>query len=66
LKFCFYTFTAQTLYVDPAADDQIHHLTDAAGDRISNGTVGDSICLLAADNTYWLPSGEVGTWTDAN
>lgn len=66
LWYCFYTFAAQTFYVDPATGDQIHTLTNAAGDRISNATAGDSICLHAVDTTYWIPMQEVGTWADAD
>lgn len=66
LNYCFYVGAAQTLAVDPATGDQIGSLTNAAGDKITNGTVGGSLCLVAADNTSWLPLGIVGTWADAN
>jgi len=66
LNYCFYTFAAQEIAIDPATGDQIHHLTNAAGDTITNSTAGDSICLLAVDATYWIPLQEEGTWADGN
>lgn len=65
-RYCFYVYEAQTLYVDAASGDQIHALTNAAGDRISNAAAGSAICLTAIDSTYWVASGTVGTWADAN
>jgi len=66
LNYCFYVYTGQAIYIDPATGDQIHHLTNATGDRITDNTIGDSICLTAVDTTYWVPTQEVGTWTDAD
>jgi hypothetical protein len=67
LNYCFYVSAAYTVNVDTASGDQIHHLTNAAGDRIQNaGTAGDSVCLVASDTTYWNPLGEIGTWSDAD
>jgi len=67
LNFCFYVYAAYTVNVDVASGDQTHHLTNAAGDRIQNtGTAGDSVCLMGADATYWIPTQEIGTWSDAN
>jgi hypothetical protein len=66
LNFCFYTGAAQTLYIDPAGTNQISHLTNAGGDRISNATAGDSVCLVGISTSAWIPLGEVGTWADAN
>ena len=63
---CFYVVAAQTFYVDPASGDQVHVLTNAAGDRISSATPGDSICLVAFDHTNWAALSKVGTWADAN
>lgn len=65
-RYCFYVFAAQNLYIDTATGDQIYVLTNAAGDRILNSTAGSSICLTAINDTYWVASGTVGTWTDAN
>ena len=65
-NFCFYVAAAQSLYVDPAAGDQIAGLTNAAGDRIATNTPGHSVCLLALDNTTWAAYATAGTWVDAD
>ena len=60
-------YDGDDVYIDPAAADQIHVLTNSAGDRISNTTSGDSVCLIAADGTYWIViPASTGTWADAN
>jgi len=67
LNYCFYVADAYTMTIDPDDADQVHHLTNAAGDRLQNtGTAGDSVCLTAVDGTYWVPTGEEGTWSDAD
>lgn len=67
LNFCVYVYAAQNLNVDVQTGDQIHHLTDSAGDKIQNtGTIGDSVCLVGVDGTFWVPVHETGTWSDAN
>jgi hypothetical protein len=66
LTYCLFNGDGNDVYIDPASGDQIHTLTNAAGDRVSNTTVGDSICLVALDGTYWLALERVGTWADAD
>jgi hypothetical protein len=66
LQVCAYVAAAQALNLDPATGDKIEALTDTAGDKIANSTVGSYICLLAADATNWQPLERVGTWADAN
>lgn len=67
LGYCFYVADAYTVTIDPASGDQVHHLTNSAGDRLQNtGTAGDSVCLTSVDGTYWVPTQEVGTWSDAD
>jgi hypothetical protein len=66
LHFCLYTYAAQSFEINPDDADQIHHLTDAAGDAVRNGTAGDKICIIAIDATNWVPIEEHGTWTDVN
>jgi hypothetical protein len=67
LRYCLYVAEAYTITVELDDADQIHHLTDAAGDRLQNaGTAGDSVCLSAIDTTEWAPTGEVGTWSDVD
>jgi hypothetical protein len=65
--YCFYVSDAFTMTIAPDGADQVHHLTNSAGDRLQNdGTAGDSVCLAAVDDTYWVPLQEVGTWSDAD
>ena len=67
LNYCIYVSETYTVNVDAASGDQIHHLTNAAGDRVQNaGTTGDSICIRGIDAMYWVPLGEHGTWSDAD
>jgi hypothetical protein len=66
LDLCFYVFAAQTVAIDPAAGDQIHALTDAAGDRVQNNAAGSYLCLLALDATNWIAHSRNGTWSDGN
>jgi hypothetical protein len=63
---CFYVAAAQTVYIDPAGASQILALTNAGGDRISNGTPGDAVCLLGLSSTQWGAVSVSGTWADAN
>jgi hypothetical protein len=67
LYYCFYVYAAYAITIEIDDADQVYHLTNAAGDRLQNaGTVGDNICLWSNGITYWLPMGEIGTWSDAN
>lgn len=66
LNYCAYVAAAQVLTVDPATDDQILALTNAAGDKITNSTIGSSVCLTALDDTNWAAITPQGTWADAN
>lgn len=67
LNYCFYVGAAYTVTIELDGSDQVHHLTNAAGDRVQNaGTAGDSLCIQAIDATYWVPVHETGTWADAN
>lgn len=67
LNNCVYVFDAYTVTVKPGGSDQIHALTDAAGNRIQNtGTAGDYVCFEAIDSTYWAPLPREGTWSDIN
>lgn len=66
LHYGFYTHTAVKWGIDPASGDTIHHLTDSAGDEITNATEGDSIWLVAIDANTWAPLQEIGTWTDSD
>jgi hypothetical protein len=67
LSYGFYVYEAQTITIQPATGDQVHHLTNATADRLQNaGTAGDSIWLVAIDGEFWIPLQETGTWSDAN
>ncbi len=64
---CFAVITAQALTINPAdSPDQILALTNAAGDAISNATIGNNICLMAVAADAIIPINIYGTWTDAN
>lgn len=66
-RYCFYVYSAYTMTIVPFAGDQIHALTNAAGDRVQNvGTLGDSLCLLNITSADWVPMQEVGTWSDVD
>jgi hypothetical protein len=66
LSYCLYNYAGDNLYLDVQTGDQIHVLTNATGNKVSNSTAGDSICLLAVDTTYWIATSRTGTWTDAD
>jgi hypothetical protein len=67
LQYCVYVHAAYTMTLKLNNTDQIHHLTNSAGDRLQNaGTAGDSVCLLALDDAAWIPLQETGTWSDAD
>ena len=67
LSYCIVNFTG---------DDQVIDFTDSAdvalnevnspGDRVTNTTVYDNICLTAIDATNWSTISSVGTWADGN
>jgi hypothetical protein len=58
---------AEDVDIDPQTGDQILVLTDEAGDAItSSETIGDTVELVALDDTNWLPIRIVRTWTNAN
>lgn len=62
----FVTLNGSNFDVDPDAADQILVQTDAAGDKIRNATVGNSITLQAVSASQWAVVGILGTWADAN
>jgi hypothetical protein len=67
LHYCIVNFTG---------DDQVIAFTDATdvalnevnspGDRVTNTTVYDNICLTAIDTTNWVTLSSVGTWADGD
>ncbi len=64
----FLVTAAYTMSVDVDDADRIRPTCNAVGDQIqSAGTVGNNLCLMAADATNVVTFGkEVGTWNDAN
>jgi hypothetical protein len=66
LNYCIFNGDGNDIVIAPDSSDQIHTLTNAAGDRLTNTTVGDSICLVAIDGVYWAALERVGTWSDGN
>lgn len=65
-RYTFITANASNFDVDPDAADQILVQTDAAGDKIRNATLGNSITLEAISASQWAVVGILGTWSDAN
>jgi hypothetical protein len=65
-RLTFVTLNAAAFDVDPDAADQILVQTNAAGDKISNATLGNTITLQAVSASQWVVVGILGTWTDAN
>jgi hypothetical protein len=63
---CFHTATAQLWYLDPSGADRIAVLTDTNGDKLSNATAGNSICLLGNGSSTWYAITYEGAWSDAN
>jgi len=66
ISFCFYNLTGEDIYIDPQGGDTIHVLTNAAGDRVTNTTAGDILCLVSDSAHNWLVLCRRGTWTDAD
>jgi len=53
--------------INPDDADNILLLTAGAGKAIRADAIGESITLLAVDDTNWIVWGaEKGTWTDVN
>ena len=64
--FIFAVATAQSLAVDVATGDQIVSTTNAAGDMAWADAAGESITLVAIDNTNFVELSKTGTWSDGN
>lgn len=65
-RLTFVTLNAANFDVNPDDADQILVQTDAAGDKIRNATLGNTISLEAVSASQWVNVGSVGTWSDAN
>lgn len=66
LNYCYYLAVTQIITISPASGDLIHHLTNAANNRITNTVLGETLCLTAIDSVIWVPSDETGSWNDIN
>ena len=67
LNYCIFNQDGADIKIDPLdATDTILVLTNAAGDRLTNTTIGDSVCLVALSASSWAPLERVGTWADGN
>lgn len=65
-RLTFVTANASNFDVDPDAADQILVQTDAAGDKIRNATLGNTVTIQAISASQWVVVGILGTWADAN
>lgn len=48
------------------ATDVALNEVNSAGDRVTNTTAYDNICLQAIDTTNWVTLSSIGTWADGN
>ena len=64
--FTFAVAVAYSINVDVNAADQIVATTNAAGDMVWADAIGETITLVAIDNTNFVELSKVGTWTDGN
>lgn len=62
----FVTLNAANFDIDPDAADQVLVQTDAAGDKLRNATLGNTITIQAVSASQWAVIGILGTWADAN
>lgn len=67
LQYCIVNFTGDDQKIDftDSADVALNEV-NSPGDRITNTTVYDNICLTAIDATNWSTISSVGTWADGN
>jgi len=68
LNYCFYNYAGNDVIIDPIdGADTILKLTNGPGEKLTNTTQFDSVCLVALDATNWanLETG-IGTWADGN
>jgi len=66
---CYYTIVVGAIAnidINPDDADQILILTDVVGNAIRSALPGNTVTLLAIDNTNWVVVGEKGTWADIN
>lgn len=67
LNYCLYNYDGGDLTIDftDTADVALNEV-NSPGDRVTNTTAFDSICLIAIDTTNWVTISSLGTWSDGN
>ena len=67
-EYTFVVMAAQDMQITPAAGDSIIGSgTDVGpGDTYAANAVGETLHLIAVDDTNWIVISETGTWTDSN
>lgn len=67
LNYCIVNYDGGDLTIDfTDATDVALNEVNAPGDRVTNTTAFDWICLTAIDTTNWMTLGSLGTWSDGN
>ncbi len=66
LVYHFAVVETQSLVIDPNSTDQILGLTNAGGDSITEGTIGDSVTLIGVSTSEWVAYTGIGAWPDTN
>jgi len=66
MSYTFVVLAIQNMDVNPDNADRILGLTNAVGDAIRSSTHGNTVTLLAVNNSFWVVTGSYGTWTDVN
>lgn len=67
LRYCIVNYDGSDLTIDFAdATDAALNEVNSPGDRVTNTTAYDSICLQAIDATNWVTLSSLGTWSDGN
>ena len=67
LQYCIVNYDGSDLTIDftDTADVALNEV-NSAGDRVTNTTAYDSICLTAIDAVNWMTLSSLGTWNDGN
>ncbi len=67
LNYCIVNYNGGDLTLDTTdAADVFLNEVNSPGERVTNTTAYDSICLTAIDATNWVTLSSLGTWADGN
>lgn len=67
LNYCIVNYDGADLTIDfTDGTDVALNEANSPGDRVTNTTAYDWICLTAIDATNWMTLGSLGTWSDGN